>query len=71
MIQLGSVIIFKSGTNPYVYSREVGCVGEARRNILRVYQKTGVLPDGFSLWDDHNKKVIESPSEIDWAGLRD
>lgn len=70
-IDIGSVHIFKTGTNPYDRKiPENHIIGDKRVKQLRQF-KEGKLPPEFSAWDAGNLEIITDPAKVDWTGLRD
>jgi len=68
---IGSISFYPTGTNPYSYDAENPYrMGQLRAEALIDFRDTGKLPIGFSLWNDLDRKDVQSPDEIDWRHMR-
>jgi len=60
-------MIHRVGKNPYIMdSTNPYKIGEERKKILRQWQETNILPEGFAAWDDKNKTNITDADQVDW-----
>lgn len=68
---IGSIGFYPTGTNPYdQHTENPYRIGRLRAEALAQFRDTGKLPDGFSLWNDLDRKDVQSPDEIDWRHMR-
>ena len=68
-LDIGAVLIHKTGTNPYRRDEQEDNpyrIGDGRKTALAQWRETGQLPEGYSAWNDREKKEIKSPDEVQW-----
>ena len=69
-INLGEVMIYRTGTNPYRRDEQKDnphVSGDGRKAALKQWRETGKLPEGYSAWDDRRRQDIQSPDDVFWG----